>query len=68
MRVVSAFVAVGSLFLTVALLPVPGGVLFAMFTFGLFLLALGGVFAGLEDRTVSQRETSTDPRGWRDGP
>ena len=67
MRVFSAFVAVASLFLTVALLPVPGGVLFAMFTFGLFLLALGGVFAGLEDRTVGRRETSMDPRRWRDG-
>jgi hypothetical protein len=67
MRVLSAFGAIASLLLTVALLPVPGGVLFAMFSFGVFLLALGGVFAGLEDRTVRQRETSMDPRGWRGG-
>ena len=66
MRVFSAFLAVGSL-VTVALLPLPGGVLFAMFSFGLFLLALGGVFAGLENRTVRHHDASTDPRGWRDG-
>jgi hypothetical protein len=66
MRVFSAFVAVASLLVTVALLPLPGGVLFAMFSFGLFLLALGGVFAGLENRTVRQHDASTDPRGWRD--
>ena len=67
MRIFSAFVAVASLFLTVALLPVPGGVLFAMFTFGMFLLAMGGVFAGLEDRTVSRRDVSVDPTRWRNG-
>ena len=67
MRIFSAFVAVASLLLTVALLPVPGGVLFAMFTFGMFLLAMGGVFAGLEDRTVRQHEPPMNPRGWRDG-
>ena len=66
MRVFSAFVAVACLLVTVALLPLPGGVLFAMFSFGLFLLALGGVFAGLENRTVRQHDASTDPRGWRD--
>ena len=67
MRLFSAFVAVASLMVTVALLPVPGGVLFAMFTFGIFLLALGGVLAGLENQTVRQRDTSVDPKGWRDG-
>ena len=67
MRIFSAFVAVASLLVTVALLPLPGGVLFAMFSFGLFLLALGGVFAGLENRTVRQHDASTDARGWRDG-
>jgi hypothetical protein len=69
MRVLSALVAALSLLLTVALLPVPGGVVFAMFTFGLFMLALGGVFAGLENQTVRQRDTSADPdpKGWRDG-
>ena len=68
MRIVSAFVAVASLLLTVALLPVPGGVLFAMFTFGMFVLALGGVFAGLDDRTVSTRDVPVDPKRWRNGP
>jgi hypothetical protein len=33
---------------------VPGGSLFAMLTFGLFLLALVGVLAGLDDTTVRQ--------------
>jgi hypothetical protein len=42
-------------------------VLFAMFTFGLFMLALTGVFAGLEDRTVRERKPYADPKGWRNG-
>jgi hypothetical protein len=67
MRVLSSLVAAASLFFTVALLAVPGGVLFAMFTFGLFMLALTGVFAGLEDRTVLERKPYADPKGWRDG-
>jgi hypothetical protein len=63
----SALVAVVSLALAVALLPVPGGVLFSPFLFGLFLLALVGVFAGLEDRSVRRHEPVLDPRRWRDG-
>jgi hypothetical protein len=49
MTLLSGLVATGSLLLTLALLPVPGGVLFAPFTFGLFVLALAGVLAGRED-------------------
>jgi hypothetical protein len=67
MRLVSARTAVGSLFLAVAFLPVIGGVLFALFLFGLFLLALVGVLSGVEDRTVRQHEPSMDPKRWRDG-
>jgi hypothetical protein len=64
----SALVAVVSLFLLVASLPVFGiGVLFALFLFGLFLLALVGVLAGLEDRTVRQHDPVLDPRRWRNG-
>ena len=63
----SAFVAVASLVVTVALLPVPGGVLFAPFSLGLSLLALVAVLGGLEDRTVRQRAPAMNPRGWRDG-
>jgi hypothetical protein len=63
----SSLLAVFSLFLAVALLLVPGGVLFAMLSFGLFLRGLVGVLAGLEDRTVRQHNPSMNPRGWRDG-
>jgi hypothetical protein len=62
------FLAVTALFLTVASLPVPGGAVFALFVFfPLFLLALLGVFAGLEDRTVKQHNPSMDPTRWRNG-
>jgi hypothetical protein len=63
----SALVAVVSLFLSVALLPVPGGVVFAPFLLGLSLLALVGVLAGLKDRTVRQHDPALDPRRWRNG-
>ena len=63
----SAFVAVSSLFASVALLVVPGGALIAPFSLGLSLLALVGVMGGLENRTVRQRDPELDPRGWRDG-
>ena len=59
--------AIPSLVLTVALLPLPGGVVFAMFSFGLFLLAMLGVFAGIEDRTVRQHNPSMSPDNWRNG-
>jgi hypothetical protein len=61
------YVAVAALLLTVATLPVVGGALFALFLFGLFLLALVGVLAGLEDRTVRQHDPVLDPKGWRKG-
>lgn len=61
------YVAVAALFLSVATLPVWGGALFALFLFGLFLLALVGVIGGLEDRTVRQRDVVLDPERWRNG-
>ena len=61
------YLAAAALFLTVAALPVVGGVLFALFLFGLFLLALVGVLAGLEDRTVCQHNPEMNSRRWRDG-
>jgi hypothetical protein len=63
----SALVAVLALVLTVALLPVPGGVLFAPFAFGLFLLSLVGVLGGLRDRKVRQHHPMLDPTRWRNG-
>jgi hypothetical protein len=61
------YVAVAALLLSVAMLPLWGGVLFALFLFGLFLLALVGVLSGLDDRAVRQRDPVLDPRGWRNG-
>ena len=66
MRALSSLVALVSLALTVVLLAVPGGALFAMVTFGLFLLALVGVIGGMDDRGVRQRHPSLNPTGWRD--
>jgi hypothetical protein len=64
----SAVVAAVSLFLTVAsLLAIPVGAIFAPFLFGLFLLALVGVFGGLEDRTVRQQKPVLDRERWRNG-
>lgn len=62
----SVLVAVVSLFAALALLVVPGGVLFAPFALGLSLLALVGALGGLEDRTVRQHDPPMNPRGWRD--
>ena len=67
MRTVSSLVAVASLFGAVALMPMIGGVLFAFVLLGLFLLALVSVLAGLEDRTVRQRDPAMDPTRWRNG-
>jgi hypothetical protein len=67
MRMFSSIVAVGSLFLAVALVPVIGAALLVLLLFGLFLLALVGVFSGLEDRTVRDHDTMLDPAGWRHG-
>jgi hypothetical protein len=66
MRALNSLLALFSLALTIALLPVPGGAIFAPFTFGLFLLALGGVMSGLDDHDVRPRRTTMDPSGWRD--
>jgi hypothetical protein len=47
---------------------VVGGAAFALLLFfPLFLLALLGVMAGLEDRTVQQHNPSMNGREWRDG-
>jgi hypothetical protein len=68
MRAVSSFVAVTSLFQAVALFVVIGGAIFGLVLFfPLFLLALVGVLAGLEDRTVHQHNPSMDPNAWGDG-
>ena len=68
MRTLSSLVAVISLLLTAASLMVIGGVVFALLLFfPLFLLALLGVFAGLEDRTVRQHNPTMDGTKWRNG-
>jgi hypothetical protein len=67
MRMISSLVAVASLLLAVVLAPVVGAALFVLLLFGLFLLALVGVFSGLDDRTVRQHDPVLDPRGWREG-
>ena len=68
MRTLISLVAVVSLFSTVASLLIIGGVVFALLLFfPLFLLALIGVLAGLEDRTVHQHNPSMNPGGWRGG-
>jgi hypothetical protein len=61
------YLAVAALFLTVATLPIVGGALFALFLFGLFLLALVGVLGGLANHTVRQHNPAMNPRRWRDG-
>jgi hypothetical protein len=61
------YLAVAALFLTAVTIPVLGGVLFAFLFFGVFLLALVGVLAGLADRNVRQHNPSMNPRRWRDG-
>jgi len=67
MRTLSSVVAVLSLFGAVAFVPVIGGILFAVVLLVLFLGALVGVLAEVEDRTVPQRNPVLDPRGWRNG-
>ena len=67
-KTLAGIVSVGSLFLAAALVPVVGGILFAMFLFGAFLLGLVGVLGGLEDRSVRQHEPSMDGSRWRTGP
>jgi hypothetical protein len=67
MKMLLSLVAVVSLFGAVALVPIYGGVLFAFFLFGGFMLALVGVIGGQEDRTVRQHDPSMDPTRWRNG-
>jgi hypothetical protein len=52
---------------TVALILVPGGVFFAILTFALFIFALIGVLAGLEDRTVGDHRPDMSATKWREG-
>jgi len=60
--------AVAALFLAAGSLLVVGGVAFALLLFfPLFLLALVGVLAGIENHTVRQHDPSMDARGWRNG-
>jgi hypothetical protein len=66
-RMISSLVAIGSLFLAVAFVPVVGAALIVLLLFGVFLLALVGVFSGLENRTVRQHEPVLDGRRWREG-
>jgi hypothetical protein len=55
MRTLSAILANVALFASIALVPVVGGAVLILFLFfPLFLLALLGVLAGLEHRTVRQ--------------
>lgn len=67
MRMISSLVAVSSLFLAVALVPVVGAALLVLLLFGVFLLALVGVFSGMDDRTVRQHDAVLDGRTWREG-
>ncbi len=64
---VSAVVAVVSLFSTVAslLAALAGGIVLAPFAFGLFLLAVTGVFSGVEDGAVREQNPVLDGRRWR---
>lgn len=66
-RMISSLVAVGSLFLAVAFVPVIGAALIVLLLFGVFLLALVGVFSGMDDRTVRQHDPILDGRRWREG-
>jgi uncharacterized membrane protein len=67
MAILSAALAVLALFLTAALVMIPGGVLFALVGFPLFLFALAGVLTGVGDRDVRQRHPSMDGWRWRNG-
>jgi hypothetical protein len=68
MTLILGIVAVGSLFATVAALMLIGGAVFAVFLFGVFLLALVGLLAGSANRTVRQHTPRLDGKQWRDGP
>ena len=55
------------LVLLVVSLPVIGGVLFAPFLLGAWLLALVGILARHGDRTAAQHQPALDGKGWRNG-
>ena len=61
----SSLIAVGSLVLAVALVPVAGLALVTLVLFGLAALAIVGVIISLGERNVEQRNPSMDPRSWR---
>ncbi|TML17197.1 MAG: hypothetical protein E6G33_03585 [Actinobacteria bacterium] len=63
----SSVLAVFSLFLAAAFVPVVGAALLVLILLGVFVLALVGVVGRLGDRTVHQHDPVLDPRGWRDG-
>jgi uncharacterized membrane protein HdeD (DUF308 family) len=67
MQTLSSLVAVVSLLLAVAFVPLVGAALFVIVFFGLFLLAMVGVFSGVENRAVRQQNPSMNPKRWRDG-
>lgn len=68
MRALGAVVAVVFLVLTVASLPIVGGVVFALFLFfPAFVLALVVLLATLDDRMVPHHAPAMNPTGWREG-
>ena len=67
MRTLSSFVFIVALLLTVVSLLVIGGAVFALLLFfPLALLALLGIFFGLDDRTVPDRSPPANPSAWRE--
>ncbi len=67
MQTLSAFIAISSLLLGIASIATLIGAVLALFVFfPLFLLGLGGVLAGLEDREVRQHNPSVNATEWRD--
>jgi hypothetical protein len=63
----SVVIALGSLFTSIALLLVPGGILFAPFVLGISALAFVAVLGSVGDRTVREHTPTLNPRGWREG-
>jgi hypothetical protein len=62
-----ALIAVGSMLLAVATVPVIGAALFVLLLFGLAGLALVGVLGEVGDRTVRRDGPTLDAKGWRNG-
>jgi hypothetical protein len=67
MRTMSALVSILALLGAMAMVPLIGAVLISAVLVGLSLLALVGVFSGVEDRRVEQHDPALDPVGWRRG-